>query len=305
MNHQMAKEVGKSRYIIRRLLWRIVPPASMKLPTGVNYPTPKEKAFAGDVFVTECNVDWNAEFILASYLASESEKGDFLDVGAHIGYYSCLLSPYVKNIYSFEPDKRNHGYLGKALEGIDQAQIVEKAVSDTIGEVSFSDDLESSVSHIDPESKSGTVVPVTTLDDFVVSNGASPSAIKMDIEGFEILALEGSKNVAREHQPVYLVEYNREEGRPNSWEGLQEFSDSVGYHMFAVSRKENNSNGFDYTFAEHKAAEFENLSTKMIFLVPNSKIDWFENYANTNGTWGDSALRPKSIKQLLSTHSAV
>lgn len=183
MNFGFAKEVGIFRYLLRRILWKINPPDAITLLTGPRFPLPKEKFFASDVFVTEANVDWNAEYILAAYLKSKRTSGDFLDIGAHIGYYTCLLSPFCSSAWAFEPDSRNFPFLEKTLANLDNAQHVKAAVADQEGEVVFSDSDESSISHIDPDApidRAGkSTVSVVTVDSFVKSNALQPSAIKL------------------------------------------------------------------------------------------------------------------------------
>jgi len=305
MNLHFAKEVGIFNYILRRVAWRMgKAPAAITLPTGSRFPLPREKFFASDVFVTEANVDWNSEYILAAYLKSLPAKRDFLDVGAHIGYYSALLSPLCSRVTAFEPDSRNHPYLKETARDLSNVKIVAKAVSNQNGSTGFSDSDESSVSHIVVSGTDGnssvTVVETVTIDDFVETEMLLPVAIKIDIEGFDILALQGGISTAREHQPVFLVEYNLEEGRPNTWEGLEAFLNDAGYLIFAVSRRPAGSFGYSYSLDRHTVGELAELSIKMIFLVPGSSRKWFEDLSRKTGTWGRDALSPGSVAAFLS-----
>lgn len=305
MNASFAREVGYIRYIFRRILWRIAPPKELRLHTGVMFPLPRDKFFSSDVFVTRCNVDWNSEYILAAYLSSEKAKGDFLDVGAHIGYYSCLCSPFVNRTWAFEPDKRNHVYLRKALDGIRSAELVAKAVSNANGEIRFSDGDESSVSHIALEDQENTTsVPAVTLDSFIEEVGANPSAIKMDIEGFEILALQGAESSLERFKSVLLIEYNQEAGRPNTWAGLHELVESAGYTVFAVTREPAGWCSYTYEFKNRPPSDFAKLSSKMLFLVPNSKRAWFDSLGSKYGTWGNKGLHPRQVRSFLADFGA-
>jgi FkbM family methyltransferase len=286
-------------------VWRIFPPKNMVLHTGVSFPTPKEKAFASDVYVTKCNVDWSSEYILAAYLSRDSARGDFIDVGAHIGYYSCLCSPFVGRIWAFEPDSRNHGYLLRALDGIPDAELIAKAVSDFDGETRFFDEGESSVSHIQPGAESGgSLIPVTTLDSFIEEVGAIPSAIKMDIEGFEILALKGGERSLRRFEPIVLMEYNQEESRPNTWQELDRFLTCIDFTIFAVTSRVKGLAGYEYRFRNCSASDLAAASSKMLFLVPNSKREWFDMLASSGGDWGKRELRPSAVRAFLAHHGA-
>jgi hypothetical protein len=156
MNLHFAKEVGILNYIRRRVAGRLGrAPGAITLPTGSVFPLPHDKFFASDVFVTDANVDWNSEYILAAYLKNLPAKGDFLDVGAHIGYYSALLSPLCSRVTAFEPDSRNHPHLKETAKNLPNVTIVAKAVSDQNGSSEFSDSNEPSVSHMIVSKKSG------------------------------------------------------------------------------------------------------------------------------------------------------
>jgi hypothetical protein len=61
-------------------------------------------------FVTNADVDWGSEQLLFRLL---SGKGAFLDVGAHIGYYSLYMLPRVETVDAFEPDPRVRALLEK------------------------------------------------------------------------------------------------------------------------------------------------------------------------------------------------
>lgn len=304
MNLHFAKEVGILSYIYKRLVWRMGgAPRTIALPTGSTFPLPPDKFFASDVYVTDANVDWSSEYILAAYLMGLPEKRDFLDVGAHLGFYSALLSPLCSGVFAFEPDSRNRPYLEETAKHLPNVRIVAKAVSDQNGSVEFSDSDESSVSHIvlsaNGSGGKSTVVETVTIDDFVEKETLRPAAVKIDIEGFDILALRGALSTARNHQPVFLVEYNLEEDRPNTWAALEAFLNDAGYLVYAVSRRPKGSFDFSYTLSHHTVSELPELSIKMIFLVPGSAQAWFDNLCKNTGSWGREFLRPSSVAAFL------
>ncbi len=298
MNLKFAKEVGYVRYIFRRLLWRLWPSRSVRLHTGVDFPTPGEKFFSSDVFVTDGNVDWNAEYLLAKYLLESGPAGDLLDIGAHIGYYSVLLSPCVERVFAFEPDARNHPHLQVALAGLGAAELIDAAVSDEVGVCSFSDSEESSVSHL-TSGNSGRQVRTTTVDAFVESRQLRPSAIKIDIEGYDILALQGARGCARQFHPIFLAEYNQEENRPNSWALLDAFLRDTAYGVFVIHREDDGFWNYRYRFESVPVSRLETLNYKMIFLVPEEKRAWFDDFAARCGSWSSLEVRPQASRQLL------
>jgi FkbM family methyltransferase len=306
MNFAFAKEVGYFRYIVRRILWRINPPATFQLPTGLRFRMPPDKFFASDVFVTEANVDWNAELIFALFL-KDHKSGDFIDVGAHLGYYSLFMAPFATSVWSFEPDRRNLPNLREALKDLDHAHIVESAVADFDGHARLSAEGESSVSHLDlsndgPEDKK---IPTISIDSFIDGRSLRPIGIKIDIEGFDILALEGAKKSADKFHPVFLVEYNQEPGKPNTWDRLREFLKVVDYRAFAVSRKDRSLLEYEYQFGEVLADQLEVPSIKMFFLVPQIHIPWFQNYATKHPRWSRDALKLSNAQSALKEASSV
>ena len=74
-------------------MWRLNPPKEMTLHNGVRFPTPKEKFFASDVYVSNANVDWLSEYILCAYLGSQDSKGDFIDARSAYWLLFLLVEP--------------------------------------------------------------------------------------------------------------------------------------------------------------------------------------------------------------------
>lgn len=301
-NLPFAKEVGYCRYFARRLLWKLNARLARRtlvfpLATGRDFPLPPDSFFASDVFVTRGNVDWNSEHLLAKFLAAQTAPGDFLDVGAHIGYYSVLMSPLVRHCHAFEPDARNMERLRRALSGCENAGIIPKAVADTVGTAFLDASSESSVSHL---SASGpTAVEVTTVDAFCSEHpGIRVSAIKIDIEGYDILALEGAIETARLQQPVFLIEFGTEDGRPNSPERLRRFLDATGYRLFAVCRTDPSCFRYEYHFEELEPSQLKSRFTKMLFLAPRG-CGLFQNLARSFPTNLSHALNPDDARAFI------
>jgi FkbM family methyltransferase len=264
----------------------------LKLPTGTLFPLPKSKFFASDVYVSSGNVDWSAEFILCEFLRQIPAKREFLDVGANIGYYSALISPLASRVFSFEPDPRNHPHLNKTLAGLGNGFLIPKAVSDSCGIVSFSDQGESDVSHIVPDGdqNEGMTAETVTIDSFVLENGLNPIAVKIDIEGYDILALRGAVSTARKCSTIFLVEYNQEEDRPNTWAALQDFLNQTNYAIFCVSRVPRGWNGYTYSFSQRRTDQMPGLAMKMLFLVSPEHLEWFKGFSLEHPTWNRNEI---------------
>ncbi|WP_038163092.1 FkbM family methyltransferase [Verrucomicrobium sp. BvORR106] len=306
MNYVFAKEVGPLRYVWRRCLWKLLQtldgrPSDYPLPTGLRLPFPRGNFFASDVFVTQGSVDWNAEHILARYLMEHpgGRQGDFLDVGSHIGYYALLLAPLVRQVYAFEPDPRNREAMARTAARAANVEVVEKAVADQDGLVGFCEGEASSVSHLaDKAEDAQQSVEAVTLDRFVDERQLRPLAVKVDIEGFDILALEGARRTARQHRPVFLVEFNLEDERPNSHERLGTFLDEVGYELLAIVRTEAGPFRCEYEFKKLSASEVAAAHTKMLFLVPAGNR-WFAVCMQRRPRWSSLELRPAGVARVL------
>ncbi|MEZ0390283.1 MAG: FkbM family methyltransferase, partial [Verrucomicrobium sp.] len=269
------------------------------LPTGLRLPFPKGNFFASDVFVTQASVDWLAEHILARYLMEKGPVGDFLDVGAHIGYYSLLYAPLVRRVYAFEPDPRNHPAMASTAACTGNLEVVPMAVADRDGKLGFCEGEASSVSHLASEADaSNNAVEATTLDSFVSSRGIHPLAVKVDIEGFDILALEGARQTALQDRPVFLVEYNQEEGRPNTFARLGQFLEGVTYQLYAIDRTESGPFKCSYEMKAVPAADLARCHTKMLFLVPAENA-WFPKFVRRMPRWTSLDLRPVGVARVL------
>ena len=71
-------------------------------------------------------------------------------------------------------------------------------------------------------------VPGISLDEFVYAQGnPPPQAVKMDIEGGEVMALPGMKRVLAEARPLMLMELHGPESARAAWDALT----AAGYNL--------------------------------------------------------------------------
>lgn len=128
----------------------------------------------------------------------------FFDIGANIGSYSVSMMDLCDEIIAFEP----HPYTSKRckmnflLNGYNEANVKQLALSDSIGKIHFSDyGGSSTINHI-VEDNSGIEVEVTTLDKFVEDNKfltINKYIIKVDVEGFEEQVFKGGANFLKNY----------------------------------------------------------------------------------------------------------
>jgi FkbM family methyltransferase len=133
------------------------------------------------------------------------------DLGGHVGFYTLLASELVGSdgkVFVFEPVPRNLFYLKEHLR-LNRARnvaVVEAAVSDRSGVVSFSEGPTSSMGHI-VATKGNLQVKAVALDE-LISKGEipTPDYMKIDIEGAEVLALSGAITMlAKSHPTIFLA----------------------------------------------------------------------------------------------------
>jgi FkbM family methyltransferase len=167
--------------------------------------------------------------------------GAAYDVGANIGYISlllaCKLGPGGK-VYAFEALPANLERLEANLKitGLAaQVEVVPAAVVDRDRVVKFlvgpsggMGKAEGSKGRKEFDYDTSIQVKGISLDEFVYRDGNQPpQAIKMDIEGGEVLALPGMKQVLREARPLVFLELHGTEAADAAWQAF----DEAGYRI--------------------------------------------------------------------------
>jgi FkbM family methyltransferase len=141
--------------------------------------------------------------------------GVFLDVGANVGFYSMLALDVVGPsgaVHAFEIDERPLRCLRKTIsrERLGNVQLHETAVGDRDGTVGLEMHEDSGNSGV-VETVGVPQVRMTTLDTWWRGAGVKNiQAIKLDIEGAELLALKGAEQLLRAERPVLVCEADEE-----------------------------------------------------------------------------------------------
>lgn len=140
-----------------------------------------------------------------------------IDIGANLGYYTAIASCLAGErglVMAFEPESNFFKLLSRNIRRNDLKNVVnfKLAIAEKNGltNLYLSNENKGHNSLINSEElKNSVQVKTVTLDDFLASNKITKvDMIKMDIEGAEILALEGMKNTLIKHRPLLFLEFS-------------------------------------------------------------------------------------------------
>lgn len=136
-----------------------------------------------------------------------------LDIGANIGFYSCLAASRGKHVISFEPLPRNLHFLYRNLweNKLHNTEVFPLGLAKQPGLhrlYGFGDMASFVTGWAQADRKRSALVPVTSLDRIVATRFQGQRVlIKLDVEGFELDVLAGAENtLALAPKPTWLVE---------------------------------------------------------------------------------------------------
>ena len=165
------------------------------------------------------------------------------DVGANIGYISLLMSKAVGpqgRVFAFEALPVNVERIQKnaALNKLSSVTVVAAAVLDKTAPVTFyvhnsvgMGKAAGSAGRREEHYNAEISVPGLSLDEFVYLQGnPAPAAVKMDIEGGEVLALPGMRRLLAEKSPIMFLELHGPESEKAAWQELT----AAGYTLRAM-----------------------------------------------------------------------
>jgi FkbM family methyltransferase len=169
----------------------------------------------------------------------------FVDLGANVGYYTCLARSVGLRCVAIEPLQSNLRFLLRniAENGWSDVEVLPVALSDSTGVARLHGGGTGASLLRDWEGTAETFaayVPTARLDDLLGDRFAGLQLlVKMDVEGTEAAALKGAVDtLGRTPRPMWLVEIGLAEHRrhANPWfaETFRMFLDR-GYQGFAVA----------------------------------------------------------------------
>jgi FkbM family methyltransferase len=154
-----------------------------------------------------------------------NKKNIFIDCGANAGFYSIDIAKSVTNcnVYAFEPSIKERYFLKEniKLNKIKNIEVLDFAVGNRVGEVYFNDTRSSLkpnssgsgyITNNAPEIKKNYPVKITTLDDFFKNKLDFKNTsifIKIDLEGLDLEAIEGSKELLINYDCSVVFEFSK------------------------------------------------------------------------------------------------
>lgn len=209
------------------------------------------------------------ELNLVNFFINFIKKGDvFIDIGAHVGYYSMLASSLVENegqVHSFEPTPRTFNTLKENTKNKSNIFVNNFAVLNTKTKIEFSDygpkysAFNSFQKRGDEEVKflsepQKIMVDTISIDDYCSEKNIKPTIIKIDAEGAEYLILDAMKTVLTIHKPIVTIEVaGGEEWKDNCHKSISilENYEYVGYEI--------DDNGYLKIHKEQETYSYDNL----------------------------------------------
>lgn len=166
----------------------------------------------------------DSEIRLASFIINHLQPGDdFLDIGAHYGYFSRLAAHIIKEngkIVAVEPASETFGILSKNAAG-KNIETLNMAVAEAEKVIHFYEfsNLQSEYNAMDVAQFENEQwfkdappkrieIPATTIDLIIRQRaGFQPNIVKIDVEGAEFSVLSGGLDFLRNNNPFIVLEF--------------------------------------------------------------------------------------------------
>lgn len=143
-----------------------------------------------------------------------SANATVLDIGANIGFYAGILSKIVGEkgkVVCFEPDTTNFEHLKKSTAGIHNIVMENKAVGPKTEKLKIYTSKNLNVDHrtYKPDDYDAEFeIDAISIDDYfniTNSNNCRIDFIKMDIQGFEMQAMQGMQKTLEANHDIKLI----------------------------------------------------------------------------------------------------
>ena len=190
-----------------------------------------------------------------------------LDIGANIGNHTLFFADFFTKVISFEPNERPFKLLKFNSSLTDNIQPFNIGLSTNTMELPAKlKPLNSGSARICDNDESDTFFSVVSLDDFLVDNKHSNiSFMKIDVEGHELMVLQGAKSTIIQHKPMIALEMHFKKDIKNNVEIL-DLLEELGYQQTYILRYRF-FGALNYFFKNMSISEFRNLPIRNYRMV--------------------------------------
>ena len=199
-----------------------------------------------DIYLTGLK-SHDSELRLVKFLFNHIKPGmTVIDGGAHLGYFSIVLARLTGQdgqVVAFEPSDEMFPFLVKNTGRFTSISREKKMLAETPGKKTFyqfptlySEYNTGTPETIDPELRaamSTIEIEATSLDVFAEESGIRPGFIKLDLEGGEMAALHGARQLLQSSRPLIAVEM-RLQGYDDQYAPIVALMERLGYGAHAI-----------------------------------------------------------------------
>ena len=233
-----AKQIGLVNYFLKGFLIKIKKKNLLKnifkfkTITNSDYFIHKWDPSGSEVYLTNCFTGWGNEYLFLDSI-KKKEKGLFLDIGCHTGYFSCLFNEYFERIIGFEPSNKCIEALDLIKKKYHNFDYVTSFVGKTEEIIYANDDSSGYAFDINSENIQTKIInkikiPKTTIDNFCEKKKIDKiNGIKIDVDGIDMEVLEGAKKIIIKNRPSIIIEHYSQ--------NLIDFFFPLNYDLYTLS----------------------------------------------------------------------
>ena len=146
-----------------------------------------------------------------AFIKDHINPGDFvLDIGANIGFYTCLFSHLVGpngKVVAFEPDEVNFKRLSANVQGLNNVELHNSAAGESNETIKlyYSDKLNVDHQTYDIGEDRGAVDIESVRIDDVIDINEKITFIKIDIQGYDYKAMKGMNRILSKSAPISIL----------------------------------------------------------------------------------------------------
>lgn len=200
------------------------------------------------IFNMACDQGTYEHEIIKLLLTLIKPNSYFFDVGANIGLMSIPILYHIDSctVASFEPSPNALPFLSRTIEESrfrNRWKAIKKAANDKVGEVLFTIATEAQGAYdgFQDTRRAGSMreitLPATTLDkEWEQMSCPNVSTMKIDVEGAELLVLNGARKCIQKCRPYILLEWNSLNFTPYHCQpkDLLSFANDINYKVFST-----------------------------------------------------------------------